>query len=192
VKELLNGEGDRALEQAAQGGCEFSLYGDIQDLPGHPPVQPAVGSLLWKESWTQWSLEAPTVLWFCSVKHVIRRQTSSRKCLLSGHFHVHSPVLPLGNALSFYLCLSSGHPQVQFFFLCAYWGQQSQGPHPRLHHQKYGRDLDLCLFSLLLSGATLKPKLKSTLSFYSLRKEGQFTNKWMKIMNEMDTESCTL
>ena len=37
-----------ALEQAAKGGCGFSLSGDIQDLPGHLPVQPAVGGLLCK------------------------------------------------------------------------------------------------------------------------------------------------
>jgi len=34
---------DRALEQAAQGGCGVSFSGDIQDLTGQGPVQPAVG-----------------------------------------------------------------------------------------------------------------------------------------------------
>jgi len=42
-EELLTSEGDGALEQVAWGGCRFSFSGDIQDLPGQGPVQPAVG-----------------------------------------------------------------------------------------------------------------------------------------------------
>jgi len=48
VKELLHSEGDRALEQAARGGCGVSFSGDIQDPPGHLPVQHVVGGLLWQ------------------------------------------------------------------------------------------------------------------------------------------------
>jgi len=42
-EEELPSEGDRALEQAAQGGCGVSFSGDIEDLSGQGPVQPAVG-----------------------------------------------------------------------------------------------------------------------------------------------------
>ena len=42
-EELLHSEGDGALERAAQGGCGVSFSGDIQDLPGQGPVQPALG-----------------------------------------------------------------------------------------------------------------------------------------------------
>ena len=34
---------DRALEQAAQGGCGVSFSGDIQDLTGQGPLRPPVG-----------------------------------------------------------------------------------------------------------------------------------------------------
>ena len=42
-EELLPSEGDGALAQAAQGGCGVSFSGDIPDLAGHGPVQPALG-----------------------------------------------------------------------------------------------------------------------------------------------------
>ena len=41
-EELLPSEGDRALEQAAQG-CGVSFSGDIQDPPWQGPLQPTVG-----------------------------------------------------------------------------------------------------------------------------------------------------
>ena len=42
-EELLPSEVDGALAQAAQRGCGVSFSGDIQDLPGRGPVQPALG-----------------------------------------------------------------------------------------------------------------------------------------------------
>ena len=47
-RELFYSEGDRALEQAARRGRGVSSYGDIQDPPGHLPVQPGLGCLLWQ------------------------------------------------------------------------------------------------------------------------------------------------
>ena len=42
-EELLPSEGDRGLEQTAQGGCRAFFSRDTQNLPGRCPVQPAVG-----------------------------------------------------------------------------------------------------------------------------------------------------
>ena len=42
-KKLLSREGDRAVAQAAQGGCGVSFPGDIQNPPGCVPVPPALG-----------------------------------------------------------------------------------------------------------------------------------------------------
>ena len=65
ANELLHSKGERALEQAAQGGCGFSFSGDIQDLPGCLPVQPDVGDLFCRRAglYDLWrSLPAPTIL----------------------------------------------------------------------------------------------------------------------------------
>ena len=45
-EDLIYCEGDRALEQAAQGGCGVFFSGGIQDPLGHFPVQPAIQNLL--------------------------------------------------------------------------------------------------------------------------------------------------
>jgi len=42
-KELLASEGEGALEESAQGVCEVSFSGDIQDPPGRSPMEPAAG-----------------------------------------------------------------------------------------------------------------------------------------------------
>jgi len=42
-EEFLPSEGDGALAQAAQGGCGVSFSGDIPDLLGQGPLQPALG-----------------------------------------------------------------------------------------------------------------------------------------------------
>lgn len=36
-------ESSQTLEHAAKTGCEVSIFGDIQKLPGHGPGQPALG-----------------------------------------------------------------------------------------------------------------------------------------------------
>jgi len=52
-EELLPSETDRALDQAAQGGCGFSFSGDFQDLPGQGPLQPSVGDPALAGGWTR-------------------------------------------------------------------------------------------------------------------------------------------
>ena len=58
-EELLPSEGDRALAQAAQGGCGVSFSGDTQDPPGHGPVQPALGDPALAGGWTGWPSKVP-------------------------------------------------------------------------------------------------------------------------------------
>jgi len=59
-EELLPSEGDRALEQAAQGGCGVSFSGDIQDRPGQGPLQPTVGDPASAGGWTRLPTEVPS------------------------------------------------------------------------------------------------------------------------------------
>ena len=71
-KELLPSVAEGALEQAVQRGCGFSFSGDIQDLTGRGPVQPAVGDPAWTGRGVglddpQRSLPTPNILWFCDL-----------------------------------------------------------------------------------------------------------------------------
>ena len=86
-EELLCFEGDGALEQAAQGGCGVSFSGDIQNSPGHGPVQPALGDPALSGGIglddLQRSLPTPNIHWFCdSVKYVL---INSQNNLISIH-----------------------------------------------------------------------------------------------------------
>ena len=76
-EELLHSEGDRALEQAAQGGCGVSFSGDIQELPGCGPVKPDVGDPASAGGWTRWPTEVPSnpehsvILWLCWIVIIV-------------------------------------------------------------------------------------------------------------------------
>ena len=59
-EELLHPEGDRALTQAAQGGCGVSFSGDIQDPPRRGPVQPPLGDPASAGGWTGRPTEVPS------------------------------------------------------------------------------------------------------------------------------------
>ena len=72
-EELLHSEGDGALEQVAQRDSGFSFSGDIQDLPGRGPVQPALGDPALSGGLDQMihrcRFQPPTILWFCNLWH---------------------------------------------------------------------------------------------------------------------------
>jgi len=64
-EELLPSEGDRALAQAAQGGCGVSLSGNIQDLVGAVLCSLLWVTLLWQGVGVndpQRSLPTPNIL----------------------------------------------------------------------------------------------------------------------------------
>lgn len=52
-KALLYCEGDRALEQVAQRGCEVSFSGGSQKPSGCHPAQCALGDPARQEGWTR-------------------------------------------------------------------------------------------------------------------------------------------
>ena len=72
-EEFLPSEGDRALEQAAQGCCGVSFSGDSQDPPECGPVQPALSDPALAGAWAGESPEGPSnpkhsvILWVCFV-----------------------------------------------------------------------------------------------------------------------------
>jgi len=58
---VIHFECDGALEQAAQRDCTFSFPRDMQNLPGHSSVQPAVVGGIGLDD-PQRSLPTPTIL----------------------------------------------------------------------------------------------------------------------------------
>lgn len=50
-------EVDQTVEQVAQRDCEFSIFGDAQNLTGHSHEQPAVSDPVLSRSWTRRSAE---------------------------------------------------------------------------------------------------------------------------------------
>lgn len=84
MKKILHSEGDGALEQAAQGGCGFFIFGDIQGPPGHLPLQLAGRGLLCRglDSMIPGGPSQPlelcdSVISLCIIFSSVRRQLSS-------------------------------------------------------------------------------------------------------------------
>lgn len=57
-------EGDQALAHVARRGSSGSISGDSQYLSGHGTWQRALLEKTWTKSWTSWSPEMPSILWF--------------------------------------------------------------------------------------------------------------------------------
>lgn len=53
---LLYSKGGRALKQATQRCCGVSSSGDIKNLPGHNPVEPALGEPDLAGGWLDWMI----------------------------------------------------------------------------------------------------------------------------------------
>ena len=64
--------GGQTLEQTAQRGCRVSILGDIQNLTGHGPEQPAVTDPALSRGWTRQSPEVlpASAICGCMVQYI--------------------------------------------------------------------------------------------------------------------------